>query len=86
MKRLIRAAVVVAGMIVALPALGGELPLFIVASDFDALLDQAAPAPLPVQAKQTKINPRSAAIEKKPVVVAALPGIALAMRAPRAMK
>lgn len=84
MKRLIRAAVVVVGMGVALPALGGDLPLLIVAADFDALL--AEPSPPPAKTAPAKIKPRSSPAATKTAAATALPGTALAMREPRAMK
>ena len=84
MKRFIRAAVVVMGMGVALPALGGDLPLLIVAADFDALLD--ATAPPPAEAKPAKIKPRAKPAENTTAAATALPGTVLAMREPRAMK
>ena len=86
MMRMIRAVLVMAGVSVALPALGGELPLMIVASDFDALIaDVRQPAPPPT-AQATAVRPPAA--PASPAVVLAAVGAEprVAERAPRVLK
>ncbi|MBN2359182.1 MAG: hypothetical protein JXR83_06990 [Deltaproteobacteria bacterium] len=81
MKKWIGAAVVMVGMGIAMPALGGELPLLIVASDFDLLLGKSAPAQRPTETAQTNKDPRPETTRKGSAPGTALPGKAPAPRA-----